>query len=114
MTTISNFKTGDRLFVLSGTHKKKVGVLKRFFKNGQKVLVEGVNIKIKHQKANPDRNMTGGRITMEKPIDASNVALICPKCSEATWIRYEIIPATDELPKRKYRICRRCRARIDE
>jgi large subunit ribosomal protein L24 len=115
MSFSTNLKSGDRVCVISGSQKGKIGTLKRFFPAKERVLVEGVNLATKHAKANPTSNEPGGRIKKEKPLAISNVALVCPKCSEATWIRHEILPPAEEGgKKRKVRICKKCKARIDE
>ncbi|MDR0549898.1 MAG: 50S ribosomal protein L24 [Deltaproteobacteria bacterium] len=111
----TDLKTGDRLRVFSGQEKEKIGTLKRFIKTKNRVLVDGVNMGTKHVKPNTQMGEAGGRILRERSIHISNVALICPKCAEPTWIRHEILPPVEEGAKpRKLRICRRCKARIDE
>jgi large subunit ribosomal protein L24 len=74
-----------------------------------KIIIEGVNIVIKHQRAIPaGRQQTpGGRIELEAPVDVSNVMLVCPSCQEPTRVGYEV---TDEG---KVRACKRCQAQID-
>ncbi|MDR2422657.1 MAG: 50S ribosomal protein L24 [Deltaproteobacteria bacterium] len=111
----NNFKVGDRLCVVAGPHKNKIGTLKRFFQEKERVLVEGVNLCVKHQKADPNRSDPGGRVKKEKPLHVSNVALVCPKCAEPTWVRHEILtPDAEGNKKRKVRVCKRCKSRIDE
>ncbi|MDR1576822.1 MAG: 50S ribosomal protein L24 [Deltaproteobacteria bacterium] len=111
----TDFKKGDRLCVISGREKGKIGNLKRFFPKKNQVLIEGVNLRLKHLKPNSNRNEPGGRIKKESPLPISNVALVCPKCADPTWIRHEILPPAEEGGKaRKYRICKLCKARIDE
>jgi large subunit ribosomal protein L24 len=54
-----------------------------------RVVVEGVNLRKKHQRptqANPE----GGIITFEAPIHASNVMLLDPKSGEATRFRVQV------------------------
>lgn len=69
-----------------------------------KVVVEGVNRTKKHVKPNR-RNPQGGQLSMELPIDASNVLLYCPTCRKGTRIgkRYG-----DDGAKERY--CKRCSA----
>jgi len=74
-----------------------------------KIIIEGVNIVIKHQRAIPaGRQQTpGGRIELEAPVDVSNVMVVCPSCQEPTRVGYEV---TDEG---KVRVCKKCQAQID-
>ena len=67
---MSKIKKGDQVIVIAGKDVKKQGTVKSV-KNG-KVVVEGVNIVTKHAKPS-QANPNGGIITMEAPIDVSNV-----------------------------------------
>ena len=65
-------KKGDTVKVIAGKDKDKEGkVLSVDAKNG-KVVVEGINMLTKHTKPNA-ANPQGGIITVEGPIDISNV-----------------------------------------
>ena len=66
----SKIKKGDQVIVIAGKNKGSQGKVKSV-KNG-KVLVEGVNNVTKHAKPS-QANPNGGIITMEAPIDISNV-----------------------------------------
>jgi large subunit ribosomal protein L24 len=44
----------------------------------KQVVVENINIARKHQKPNPQRGIAGGIVSMEMPLDISNVALFNP------------------------------------
>jgi large subunit ribosomal protein L24 len=73
-----NLKKGDLVVVISGEDKGKKGhVLKAFPKTGR-VIVEKVHMIKKHAKPS-QRNPQGGIITMEAPIQASNVMLFNEK-----------------------------------
>ena len=69
-----HIKKGDTVVVLTGVDKGKSGKVARVFPKLNKVLVEGVGKRVKHQK--PRRAGQSGQI-VEKfhPIHASNVAL---------------------------------------
>jgi large subunit ribosomal protein L24 len=92
---------GDRVVVLQGKDRGKEGVVMRSLPDKGKVIVEGVNIAKKHQKPTK-ATMQGGIIDKDMPLDASNVALICPK-DGATRVGYKINAAGE-----KSRICRKC------
>ncbi|MBW8825898.1 MAG: 50S ribosomal protein L24 [Acidobacteria bacterium] len=94
-------KKGDRVRVLSGKDRGKEGVVMRSLPSQNKVIVEGVNMAKKHQK--PTRaTMQGGIIDKDMPIDASNVALLCPK-DGPTRVGYRF-----DADGTKVRICRKC------
>ena len=68
-------KTGDTVKVIAGKDKDKEGkVLKVDVKN-HKVLVEGINMVVKHAKPSAT-NQQGGIVNKEAFIDASNVMLL--------------------------------------
>jgi len=64
-------KKGDNVKVITGDDKGKTGNVIKVFPDVRKVLVKGINEKKKHQK--PTREKKGGIITIERPIDISNV-----------------------------------------
>lgn len=65
-------KKGDRVRVLSGNFKGYEGRVLRVYPQTERVIVEGVNIRIRHTRPN-QRTPQGGRIEQERPIHASNV-----------------------------------------
>lgn len=66
-------KVGDKVKVISGQNRGKIGVIKTVIRETSKVIVEGINIKIKHIK--PTRPGETGQIKeLEFPIHSSNVA----------------------------------------
>ena len=77
-------------------------VLKVFHKKGQ-VIVEGVNVKHKHIRANTNRDYPrGGIIRKEAAIDLSNVALYCAKCESKTKAAKKTTGGRDT------RVCKKC------
>ncbi len=68
-------KKGDRVKVLQGKDRGKDGVVTRVLLDQDKVIVDGLNVVKKHQRATR-ATMQGGIIDKEMPIPVSNVALI--------------------------------------
>ena len=68
-------RVGDTVIVCSGKKedKGKLGKVKSRKKN--KIIVEGINMKTKHIKANPQLNIEGGVERKEYPINISNVKI---------------------------------------
>ena len=64
-------KKGDNVKIITGDDKGKTGNVIKVFPDIRKILVKGINEKKKHQK--PTREKKGGIITIERPIDISNV-----------------------------------------
>ena len=68
-------RKGDRVIVLQGKDRGKEGVVMRAMPKEGKVIVDGVNIARKHQKARK-ATMQGGIINKDMPIEVSNVAIV--------------------------------------
>ena len=83
-----NFKTGDKVVVISGKDKGKEGKITHVLRAENRVVVEGVNIVKKHVKGN---GQTAGSINeVEAPIHASNVMIIDPKTKKPTRIGHSV------------------------
>jgi len=94
-------KKGDTILVISGKDRGRKGKALKVFPKEGKILVEGINLRKKHQK--PKRTGEKGQIvTLPGLINISNVKLICPKCGKATRVGYIIVE------NKKYRICKKC------
>ena len=97
-----NVKKGDTIVVLSGKDKGKQGKILKSDPKGGKVIVEGVNVAMKHRKPRK-QNEEGGIIKMETPIYACKVMLVCPKCGKPTRPAFRILEDGS-----KARVCRKC------
>jgi large subunit ribosomal protein L24 len=67
-----HIKKGDRVRVISGNHKGSEGKVLRVFPERERVIIEGVNLRVRHTRPN-QTHPQGGRIEREMPIHASNV-----------------------------------------
>ena len=100
-------KKGDRVIVTSGRDKGKIGNVKDINKKDGTVLVEGVNIVTKAQKANPMLGIQGGLNKIEAPLDSSNVMIVCPSCEKATRVAHKVVDG------KKVRVCKKCGEKLD-
>ena len=82
-------RRGDRVQVISGNNKGATGTVLRVIPKKEQVVVEGVNLRKRHQ-APSQRNPEGGIVTFEAPIHVSNVMLIDPTTDEPTRYRVRI------------------------
>ena len=84
-------KKGDRVVVISGNDKGTIGEVIRVLPEEGRVIVQGVNIRIKHQAQTQSGGKTvpAGKIEFEAPIDISNVMLVDPKDQKPTRVRVE-------------------------
>ena len=108
-------KSNDQVVVISGKDKGVKGKITAAFPKTGRVVVEGVNVVTKHQKAR-NQMQPGGIVHKELPIDASNVMLICSKCGKATRVAHKVTTVTAENGKQQrkmIRVCKKCQAEID-
>jgi large subunit ribosomal protein L24 len=77
-------------------------------RNKDRVVVQGVNLIIRHQRRTGDVRTQVGRIEREAPIHISNVMLVCPSCKEATRVGFR-----EAEGSRIVRYCKRCDETID-
>ncbi|HEX7050721.1 MAG TPA: 50S ribosomal protein L24 [Longimicrobiales bacterium] len=84
-------RRGDRVQVIRGNFAGVEGTVLRVLPKENRVVVEGVNQRKRHQRPSAE-NPEGGIITFEAPIHASNVMLIDPATGEPTRVRHRIEP----------------------
>ena len=102
-----NFKTGDKVVVISGKDKGKEGKITHVLRAENRVVVEGVNIAKRHQKPT-QQNQTGGIVERENPIHISNIMMADPKTGKSTRIGHEI-----NKDGKKVRISKKSNEKID-
>jgi large subunit ribosomal protein L24 len=83
-------KKDDNVIVLTGKDKGKKGKVLHVFHERARVIVDGVAIKKKHQKAT-SRGGKGSIIEKATPIHVSNVSLLDPKTGSATRFGTKIV-----------------------
>jgi large subunit ribosomal protein L24 len=105
-----NIKKNDKVKMLSGKDKGKTGKVLQVIPSEGKISVEGLNLLIKHLRAQR-QGEKGQRIEFPSFVDASNVALICPKCGQAARIQHKVSEV--EGKTKKYRTCQKCKEVID-
>lgn len=99
-------KTNDQVKIITGKDSGKTGKIIQVFVRANKVVVEGVNKIKKHLRAGK-KNEKGQVIELSAPISASNVMLVCPKCSRAIRV------GRKSEAKVNKRYCRKCGEFVD-
>lgn len=77
---------GDRVKVIRGNHRDAEGTVLRVLTDSDRVVIEGVNMRKRHERPTQD-NPEGGIITSEAPVHISNVMLIDPASGEPSRVR---------------------------
>jgi large subunit ribosomal protein L24 len=94
----------DIVQVITGDDRGAQGKVLRVDHGARKLVVEGVNRVYKHVRRS-QRNPQGGRLSMEMPIPASNVLLVCEKCSQPSRLGSRFL---DDGSKERF--CKKCGA----
>ena len=89
MPSKMKIRKGDRVKVIAGRSKGKIGDVLRVIAADQRVVVSGVNVIKRHTK--PSRTEQGGIIEREAAIHVSNVALLDPKTDKPTKIGFKFL-----------------------
>ncbi|MGB1147842.1 MAG: 50S ribosomal protein L24 [Alphaproteobacteria bacterium] len=79
-------KTGDDVIVTAGKDKGKRGKVMKVLPAANRVIVQGANMVLKHQK--PTQASAGGIVPQEASLHISNVALVDPNDGKATRVGY--------------------------
>ncbi len=102
---------GDNVLVISGKDRAKTGKVIKSLPSLGRIVVDGVNIAKKSQKPR-QRGQKGQIVSLPKPIDISNVKLICPKCGKAVRVGYKMIIGQKGEGKKTARVCKKCQTEI--
>lgn len=101
-------KKDDKVKVITGKDKGKIGKVLKVIKKKNKILVENINMVKRHSRPSA-KNKQGGIVEGEAAIPRSNVMLVCNKCVTPARIR------TQRLEDgKKIRVCRKCNEALDK
>jgi large subunit ribosomal protein L24 len=99
-------RKGDRVMVVTGKDKGKVGEVLRMLPKASRAVVQGVNMVKRHTR--PSAGGAGGIVEKEASIHLSNIAHVDPKTSQATRVGYKVLD-----DGRKVRFAKRSGEMID-
>lgn len=85
----SKIRKGDKVVVLTGRSKGKVGEVLKVMPKEHRALVQGVNMIKRHVRQT--MKTQGGIIEQEAPIDVSNLAHLDPKTNQPTRVGFRIL-----------------------
>ena len=102
---------GDTVEIITGKSedKGKRGEVIRVLPNDHRLVVQGVNVRTKHQHQvqSQARTVKPGKVRFEAAIDISNVMLVCKKCNKPTRI------ALVREGNKTKRFCKECNSDLD-
>lgn len=101
-------KKDDKVKVIAGKDKGKIGKVLKVNRKTSRVLVEKINIVKRHSKPSA-QNKQGGIVEKEMPIQWSNLMVMCNKC---------VTPARVKMQRledgKKVRVCAKCGEALDK
>ncbi len=95
-------KKNDIVEIIQGKDAGKRGKVLRALPKINKIVVEGLNLAIKHVRPRKEGEK-GQRVKMAMPLDVYNVMLICPRCKRKIRVGYKVL-----TNGHKERFCRKC------
>jgi large subunit ribosomal protein L24 len=107
ITTKTHIKKNDKVKVIAGKDKDKIGKVLRVNRKKNRILVENINIIKRHSKPNMS-NKQGGIIEKESPLHLSNIMLVCNKCMKQIRIKIKMLE-----DGKRVRFCGKCNEQID-
>ncbi len=85
----ARIRKGDRVMVIAGRDKGKVGEVLKVLPKENRAIVKGVNVVKRHQR--PTQAQAGGIIEKEAPVHVSNLAHIDPKDNRPTRVGFKVL-----------------------
>lgn len=102
-----HIKKDDKVKVITGKDKGKIGKVLRVDKKKDRILVENINVVKRHTRPTA-KNRQGGIVESEATVPWSNVMLMCSKCLSPVRIQMRRLD-----DGKKVRSCRKCNEIID-
>ncbi len=81
-------RKGDQVEVISGVYAGQRGRVLHVWPKNERVLVEGVNMVMRHTRPNPN-NQQGGIVEKEAPLHVSNLMIVDPQTDARTRVRIQ-------------------------
>lgn len=103
---MNKYKKGDQVIVITGSDRKKIG--KIISVNGNRIVVEGVNLVTIHKK--PTNNAPGEIIKVEKPIHISNISHV--ENGKPVKVSFKVEAGSGKAFSRKSRISKKTGKKI--
>ena len=100
-------KKDDKVKVLTGKDKGKIGKVLKVVKKTNRIVVENINIVKVHQRPSQE-NPQGGIVEKAMPMDVSNLMLMCNSCVKPTRIGIKQLE-----DGKRVRVCKKCNQHID-
>jgi large subunit ribosomal protein L24 len=103
-------KKGDKVEVIAGKDVGERGEVVSVHPKDDRLVVSGVNVGKKHEKARQigNRQIAAQIVEFNAPLHISNVMVVCPSCDKATRVGFRF-----KDDGAKVRCCKKCNADLD-
>ena len=108
MRTGVHVRKNDQVKVISGKDRGKIGKVLRIDASNERAIVEGINFKKKHTRANPAKGVQAGVTQQEAPLRTSVLMIVCPECGKQTRVRHHVLDDGS-----RQRACVKCGGNLD-
>ena len=100
-------KKDDKVKILTGKDKGKIGKVLKVVKKTNRVIIENINVVKVHQRPT-QANPQGGIVDKNMPLHISNLMIMCNSCVKPTRIGMKQLE-----DGKRVRICKKCSQQID-
>ena len=94
-------RKNDTVQIIAGRDKGKTGKVTRILTKSERVVVDGINIRKRHTKAQRPGEQAG-IVEFPAPLPIAKVGVVCPKCGRATRVGFRTLEDGT-----KVRVCKR-------
>lgn len=101
-------KKNDIVLVRAGKDRGKTGKVLRVYPAEERVVVEGVNLIVKHVRARRSGER-GQRMYLPGRMPVAKVQLVCQSCGKATRVG---VRRQDNARQKRQRMCKKCNAAL--
>jgi len=102
-------KKNDEVIVIKGKDKGKKGKILVVFPRKNRVIVEKVNFIKEFIRRDQSKNIQGGIMEKEAPLDASNVMIYCSECGQGVRARRKKLTGVETI-----RVCSKCEMSLEK
>ncbi len=106
-TMKTKIKKDDKVKVLTGKDKGKIGKVLKIVKKTNRVVVENINV-VKANQRPTQANPQGGIVEKNMPVHVSNLMIMCNSCVKPTRVSMKLLE-----DGKRVRICKQCNQQID-
>jgi len=99
-------KKGDKVQIISGKDRGKSGKVLRAFPKPEKIIVEGIALRKKHQRPRK-QGQKGEVVSLPSPVHMSNAMIFCSHCGRGVRAGYQVLG-----DGKKIRICKKCKNEV--